>query len=412
MRILSSVSRRTGSVLCVLGAVLMILVVPSTAWAATDAPLTTGSSTCGWSSDQLPMTATCAVDENAGACCFVYKKFNNDTGAFISQASYIGGPGRGFTHDATVRWRYELWTSNGGANNGTAQVYTGQRIILPKAGETMANPAPAVPTATTCGATGDFRHISTYVDAGTLDVTWKWAGTVPARGWDVTNAASTDPVGAGTVQTTVPGTELSGRPGRFGLLAYSIASGVTSLRVQQHGKAGCFFGFSVQRDAGGVVTGVTIGGAVSPDLSSDPAPATDEGGANCSMLDFVCTLKWLFVPKPSTWGFEDLRTQAQARPPVSLVLDTYTGMQAIASAFDDSCAAGNFFPIPGVGSVSVTSPNAAGNPGVDCTGNAWTHTDGAAWARRLMMLGLYVMTAFVLWGMAESAFNGGGGGDS
>lgn len=215
---------------------------------------------------------------------------------------------------------------------------------------TSLDPPPPL-TDSTCSA-GSFRGVTGAVVGGTLDASWRWSGTVPSRGWEVTDAKPTDGVNAGTVLASVPATELPSMVGRYGLLDWPIpAAPVASLRFRVKGTPACFVSFAVARDANGAATGVTLGGTVPPDTTPDPAPATDEGGANCSMLDVPCYLKFLFVPKPSSWDASGLVASFKSRPPFSIATQGVESVKAFVGIYTDgTCGGLGYWDIANTGS--------------------------------------------------------------
>ncbi|MGY2704847.1 hypothetical protein [Nocardioides sp. HB32] len=189
---------------------------------------------------------------------------------------------------------------------------------------------PPPPTGVECDS---FRSVRFPFVQGTLDVSWGWQGTVPSRGWRITDARADVPKGGGTQLGTVPAAPLVAGGARYGVTNWPIPAGVGTLRVESVNAPGCFFGLTVSRDASGNVTGVSLGGNTPPDTSPEPDPGTDESGASCGMLDFVCVFKWLFVPDPSSWDLAGLQESFTTRPPFSIMVQAFDTVAEVGGAF-------------------------------------------------------------------------------
>ena len=142
-----------------------------------------------------------------------------------------------------------------------------------------------------------FKAIRTAVVDGTLDISWKWEGGLPSRGWKLRAAGPSAAAGVGTQVALVP---LSPQPlaGRYGLTAVTLTSSMPGLRAEVSGKPSCFFQMALTFDASGNLTGVlpvADGSEITPDV--DPTEDGDVDAEDCGVLDLICFAEYLFIPR-------------------------------------------------------------------------------------------------------------------
>lgn len=242
-----------------------------------------------------------------------------------------------------------------------------------------------------------------------LTVRFHWGSTAPAGGWDVyapdPGNVSSYPAVTGTVS---PSATVDGEPGYFFVtIPLAAAPSPMTVRVVSTDPAQpCFAAGSVSSNAVG--SGATQSGAGG---SSQPA--------SCALWDLPCWFQKLFFPSASLTQWQTFESNAQNKPPLSVIIGGIPYLQAAIGDFSGVGCSQQGTQLPdcntGVFSTQGLVPSNGGDPSLpinyphfDLLAGAATDM-GTSWGKVLFTLeqiAVWASCCYLVWGRLSRSFGG------
>lgn len=235
----------------------------------------------------------------------------------------------------------------------------------PSVATNSGSPTPYCSSSSFISPAGSWVLDSGSTTSGTVSVRFGWIIAPPSAGWTVEYPGD----GSGMIQNMGVGSTVDGSPNTY----YGSWSGVTAhtpltatiIAPTISGVPGCQVTFTLSTNQ------ITSTPPVPPDTGSDTQTSTN---TNCGFsLNPFHYLKCLFEPSHSLQQWSDLKTTAQSRPPMSIIIGGITYVSDAYSFFNGANASGGVCVTGG----DCLGGNASNVPFEDPTFNGAQDTDAS-----------------------------------